>query len=59
MTTARDGANDWAKLRDRDRDRIIQAREEGFPPGYEALLERYYRRLAEGAGGEAPAEKKK
>jgi hypothetical protein len=38
---------DWAKLSDRERDRIIQSMSEGFPPEYRTVLERYYRRLAE------------
>lgn len=58
MITGREGANDWAKLPDRDRDRIIQAREDGFPAGYEALLERYYRRLAEGKAANDPLPEK-
>lgn len=54
MIRAREGANDWGKLPDRDRDKIIQAREQGFPAGYEEMLERYYKRLAEEkSGGEA------
>ena len=38
---------DWAKLSDRERDRILQSMSEGFPPEYRTVLERYYRRLAE------------
>jgi hypothetical protein len=38
---------DWAKLSDRERDRILQSMTEGFPPEYRTVLERYYRRLAE------------
>jgi hypothetical protein len=44
---------DWAKLSDRERDRILQSMSEGFPPEYRAVLERYYRRLAEEKGGPA------
>lgn len=40
-------AKDWAKLSDRERDRILQSMTEGFPPEYRLVLERYYRRLAE------------
>ena len=38
---------DWAKLSNRERDRILQSMSEGFPPEYRQVLERYYRRLAE------------
>ncbi|WZO96223.1 hypothetical protein EP7_003211 [Isosphaeraceae bacterium EP7] len=41
------GNKDWAKLSDRERDRILQSMTEGFPPEYQVVLERYYRRLAE------------
>jgi hypothetical protein len=42
-----ESAKDWAKLSDRQRDRILQSMSEGFPPEYRTVLERYYRRLAE------------
>lgn len=38
---------EWARLSPRERDRILQSMSEGFPPEYRAVLERYYRRLAE------------
>jgi len=41
---------DWAKLSNRERDRILQSMSEGFPPEYRQVLERYYRRLAEEKG---------
>ena len=44
---------DWAKLSNRERDRIIQSMSEGFPPEYRTVLERYYRRLAEEKTGPA------
>lgn len=47
---------DWAKLSERERDRILQSMSEGFPPEYRAVLERYYRRLAEEKGAKAPGE---
>jgi len=61
-----ESAKDWAKLSDRERDRILQSMSEGFPPEYRQVLERYYRRLADekrspaaGAPAEgAPAEAK-
>jgi hypothetical protein len=48
---------DWAKLSDRERDRILQSMSEGFPPEYRTVLERYYRRLAEEKGAAAQAAK--
>src|SRR5207237_435646 len=37
----------------RQRDAIIQSKTEGFPPGYESLLQSYYQRLAqEKVGGD-------
>jgi hypothetical protein len=44
---------DWAKLSDRERERIVQSMTEGFPPEYRAVLERYYRRLADEKGSPA------
>jgi hypothetical protein len=42
-----ENGKDWSKLSDRERDRILQSMSEGFPPEYRAVLERYYRRLAD------------
>ena len=47
LVNPNDSAKDWAKLSDRERDRILQSMSEGFPPEYRTVLERYYRRLAE------------
>lgn len=38
---------DWGKLPPHKREQILQSMTEGFPPHYQRLLERYYRRLAE------------
>lgn len=38
---------DWAELSPRQREQILQATTEGFPPGFEAVLQSYYRRLAQ------------
>jgi hypothetical protein len=43
----------WGQLPPHERDRILQSMSEGFPPHYQAVLERYYIRLAE----EQPATK--
>jgi hypothetical protein len=41
------GASDqFGDLPPRLRDRILQARKQGFPKEYESYLENYYRRLA-------------
>ncbi len=37
----------WAQLPPKKREQILQSMTEGFPPHYQRLLERYYRRLAE------------
>jgi len=47
LVDPRQSSKDWAKISDRERDRIIQSMSEGFPPEYRLVLERYYRRLAE------------
>jgi hypothetical protein len=37
----------WGDLPPRERDRILQSQSEGFPPHYQRILERYFRRVAE------------
>jgi hypothetical protein len=37
----------WGQLPAHKREQILQSMTEGFPPHYQQLLERYYRRLAE------------
>ena len=37
----------WGQLPAKQRQKILQAMTEGFPPHYRVVLERYYRRLAE------------
>ena len=41
------GKKQWADLPPKQRDKILQAKTDGFPAGYEEVLEEYYRRLAE------------
>jgi hypothetical protein len=36
----------WAELTPKERERILQSRTEGFPPGYEDILTEYFRRLS-------------
>ncbi|HEX8525053.1 MAG TPA: hypothetical protein VF669_22570 [Tepidisphaeraceae bacterium] len=58
------GEKTWGNLPPKQREQILQSKTDGFPPGYEALLQSYYRRLAQeqigadtsgGATGAAPA----
>ena len=58
------GTRNFGKLPPKDRDAILQSKTEGFPPGYESLLQSYYQRLAQekttgdatnnGSGGTPP-----
>jgi hypothetical protein len=54
------GTRNFGRLPPKDRDAILQSKTEGFPPGYESLLQSYYQRLAQekttgdnGSGGGA------
>ena len=47
LRAADDKARGMQQLPDAQRDRIRQAREDGFPPGFEDVLSDYYKRLAE------------
>jgi hypothetical protein len=47
LHAAKSGTKKWGELPAHQRDRILQAQTEGFPPHYQQILERYYRRLAE------------
>ena len=42
----RAGEKQWGALKPKDRDQILQAKTDGFPAGYESLLQSYYRRLS-------------
>jgi hypothetical protein len=49
------GEMEWAKLQPKQREQILQSQTEGFPPGYESILQSYYERLAQeevGGGGD-------
>jgi hypothetical protein len=41
------GDKQWAGLPPKQREQILQSRTEGFPPGFESLLQSYYQRLAQ------------
>jgi hypothetical protein len=40
-------ARQWGQLPPKMRSEILQSKTDGFPPGYEALLQSYYQQLAE------------
>jgi len=40
-------ARQWAQLPPKLRSEILQSKTDGFPPGYESLLQSYYQQLAE------------
>jgi hypothetical protein len=50
----------WGNLSPKEREQILQSKTDGFPPGYESLLQNYYKRLAaeqvtdEKSAGNAP-----
>ena len=49
-------ARNTIQLPPKERERILQSKTEGFPPGYEALLQSYYQQLAqEKSADEKPA----
>lgn len=61
MINPDDQTQQWGNLPPRQREAIMQSQTEGFPPGYESILQSYYRRLAqeqtadETAAGDADA----
>lgn len=59
---ARKDGKQWGELPPHERDRILQSLSDGFPPHYQRILERYYRRLADekpaGEPGDAAPPKK-
>ena len=48
LRAADKSGRDWAKLTPKERERILQSRDEGFPPGYEDVLADYFRRISRG-----------
>ena len=57
LVDPREGGGDWANLPESERQRILQSRTEGFPPGFEDVLSEYYSRLAgSDDAGEEPSE---
>ena len=44
---AKSGAGRWGDLPPKRREQILQSTTEGFPPGYEQILQSYYQRLAQ------------
>jgi hypothetical protein len=47
MHDPKQGEKQWASLPPKQREQILQSRTEGFPPGFEAILQSYYERLAQ------------
>ena len=45
----REGRKSWANLPDMEREKIRQSLNDGFPSGYEVILERYFKSLADEA----------
>lgn len=51
------GDKQWASLPPKQREQILQSQTQGFPPGFETILQSYYARLAQEqveAGNSAP-----
>ena len=47
MIDPKQGDKQWASLPEKQREQILQSQTEGFPPGYERILQSYYQRLSE------------
>lgn len=58
MIDPKQGDKQWAALPEKQREQILQSQTEGFPPGYERILQSYYQRLSEErvASDAAPAD---
>ena len=41
------GVKSWGQLPPKERDKILQSQNDGFPAGYESILSNYYNRLAQ------------
>lgn len=59
MIDPKQGDKNWANLPAKQREQILQSQTEGFPPGYERILQSYYQRLSEEkVSFEAPPQEK-
>lgn len=47
LKAAANGSKKWADLRPKDREKVLSSEKEGFPPGFESILGKFYKRLAE------------
>ena len=56
MIDPKQGEKQWGQLPPRQREMIMQSATEGFPPGYEAILQSYFRRLAQEQTADADAQ---
>jgi hypothetical protein len=57
MIRARENGKEWGNLPPQLREQILQSHTEGFPPGYETILQSYYQRLAQGKVADAAPER--
>ena len=49
------GTKQWGQLPPKEREKILQSQNDGFPPGYESVLSSYYSRLAQEQVAPAPS----
>ncbi len=54
LRNPKSGTRNFGNLPAKQRDAILQSKTEGFPPGYESLLQSYYQRLAQEKTGDEP-----
>jgi hypothetical protein len=47
LTDPQAAGKEWGQLSPKQRDQILQSKTDGFPQGYESLLQSYYKRLAQ------------
>jgi hypothetical protein len=47
LHATRESSKQWGELPAHERDRILQSMTEGFPAHYQAVLEEYFKRLAD------------
>jgi hypothetical protein len=47
LTDPKASDKQWGQLSPKQRDQILQSKTDGFPQGYESLLQSYYKRLAQ------------
>ena len=55
MHDPKSGAKQWGTLPPKQREQILQSATEGFPAGYESILQSYFQRLAQEQAPDNPA----